>query len=104
MLVTELLGVCCRERLPAPPFVPVSTRTEDEGSLPIRRTLKLRAALKRVSCHQRDVGLDSGVVDGSTVASLEMRECKGREHADGWLPDPGEVQDDIPRPFEGSVL
>jgi len=69
MLVTELLGVWCRERLPAPPFVvPVSTRTEDdEGSLPIRRALKPRAALKRVSCHQRDVGRDSGVVDGSTV-------------------------------------
>jgi hypothetical protein len=68
MLVTELLGVWCREREPAPPFVvPVSTRTEDEeGSLPIRRALKPRA-LKRVSCHQRELGRDSGVVDGSTV-------------------------------------
>jgi hypothetical protein len=48
--------------------VPVSTRTEEDGSLPIRRGLpRWTLALRRVSCHHLE-GFDSGVVDESTIA------------------------------------
>lgn len=60
--------------------MPVSTRTEDV--LRKRRCLVNGVrALKRVSCHHREVGFDSGIVVGSTIVIVvvgrQMEECAG---------------------------
>jgi len=62
------------------PAVPVSTRIDEEGSLPMRRCLVNDRALKRVSCHHLVVMVcfvvSWAVAVGSTVATSNVSRNK----------------------------